>query len=125
MTTLITNSNLYLGLLIAIVLGFLLIWWLIKTFASMRDREKRIYEQGMDPFSCPYDLKNCNHYNGMTGGIDIKCEDCERYNKGMSFNKRNNVCPFDLNYCAILGKSMIKGYVTKVCQNCPRYKNSK
>lgn len=35
------------------------------------------------------------------------------------------ICPFDNNYCAILGKSMFKGYVTKLCQNCPRYKNQK
>ena len=32
-----------------------------------------------------------------------------------------NICPFDNNYCAILGKSMNKRYITEVCQNCPRY----
>jgi hypothetical protein len=81
-----TNSTVLLGLLIAIVLGFLLTWWLIKTFASMSKREKDIYENELH---------------------------------------EQNICPFDQNFCSILGKSMFKGYVTKVCQNCSRYKNSK
>ena len=83
-----TNSTVLSGILIALIALFLLFGWLIKTFASMRDREKRIYED-------------------------------EEY------KNQRNICPFDQNYCSILGKSMIKGYVTKVCQNCPRYKNSK
>ena len=83
-----TNSMVLLFVLIAIIVIFLLSWWLIKTFASMSKREKRIYEHG-------------------------------------KYEKELNTCPFDRNYCAILGKSTFKGYVTKVCQNCPRYKNSK
>ena len=82
-----TDSKLLLLFLIAMVVIFLLSWWLIKNFASMKRGEKEIYENE-------------------------------------AYKKLDNICPFDKNYCAILGKSIIKEYVTKVCQNCPRYINS-
>ena len=82
-----TDSKLLLLFLIAMVVIFLLSWWLIKNFASMKRGEKEIYENEV-------------------------------------YKKLDNICPFDNNYCAILGKSLIKEYVTKVCQNCPRYINS-
>ena len=30
-------------------------------------------------------------------------------------------CPFDKEFCAILGKSINRENVTDVCKNCPRY----
>jgi len=41
------------------------------------------------------------------------------------YEKELNKCPFDGQHCGIIGKSVSKNYVTKVCQECPRYKNSK
>ena len=124
-----TNSTVLLFVLIVIVLGFLLIWWLIKTFAPMGKRENGIYAKAIrKPFECPYDLESCDYVDTSTNTIAIQCQDCKRYNNGIRpsmFDKRTNICPFDQNYCSILGKSMIKGYVTKVCQNCPRYKSIK
>ena len=36
-----------------------------------------------------------------------------------------NKCPFDGNHCGVIGKSLVKGYVTKTCLKCPRYDNWK
>ena len=38
------------------------------------------------------------------------------------YNELKN-CPFDGKHCGIIGKSVKKSYVTKVCLKCPRYDN--
>lgn len=45
------------------------------------------YSSSNVPFQCPYDLQSCNHVDSLSMTIDIKCEDCERYNEGIRPSK--------------------------------------
>jgi len=39
------------------------------------------------PFEYPYDLESCSHVNTAENRLDIKCEDCERYDRGVRPSK--------------------------------------
>ncbi len=83
-----TTSVVILFMLIAMVAVFLLACWLSKTFASMSEEEKEIYEQ-----NCPFDHNDC----GIIGRsitdqyITKTCEKCLRYKnyKTKNYEKRN------------------------------------
>lgn len=34
-------------------------------------------------YRCYYDDLECNHIDGATGYLDVDCEQCERYDKGI------------------------------------------
>jgi len=80
-----------------IVLLALLFWFLTKHFASMKPKERELYEnefntkidRKLKPMKCPYDIqgRSCKHYNGATGYLDIDCKDCNWYNNGVRPSK--------------------------------------
>ena len=70
-----TNSTVFLFVLIAIVIFFLLSLWLIKTFVSMSKEEKKLRNK------CPFDHEHCGIIGkSITDQYITKiCKKCPRY----------------------------------------------